>query len=204
MTRTGASGSRSLALVSVGSALLLSGALLLGRRACLEIKGVVAGVLIDRASDAYLRDGRPHPPWSWADTVPIGRIEIDRLGLSLPILSGASGTSMAFGIGHVDGTAPPNGRGNCALAGHRDRWMRFLADLSRGDRVRIRTASGAREYLVDRLEIVPRTETGVLEQDGDDRLTLITCYPFGGMTRSSKRYIVLCRAAPDVRLARSG
>lgn len=180
-------------LLATRAFLFLSGACLLARRGWLEAKGLVAEILIDQACDAYLLDGKSHPPWSWADTYPIGRLEVERLGVCLPVLSGASGTSMAFGVGHIDGTALPNHRGNCVLAGHRDRWMSFLAALERGDRIRMTTRNETREYCVDHLDVVPKTELGALDPGDEDRLTLVTCYPIGGLLRSADRYVVACR-----------
>ena len=74
-------------------------------------------------------------PWSWADMHPIARLTVPRLGIERPILSNASGSALAFGIGHIDGTAGPATAGNCVVAGHRDSWAAFLADLRVADAV---------------------------------------------------------------------
>jgi len=117
-------------LILLGSLLLIGvGGLLLGRHGYLAAKAVVADRLIDRAFLAHLADGRIHRPWGWADMHPIAVLEVGRLGVRRTVLRGASGESLAFGVGHVDGTAPPNAPGNCVLAGHRDRAFAFLADL---------------------------------------------------------------------------
>ena len=195
---------RKIALRAVGLALLVCGALLLGRGAYIEAKAAVADYRIARAFDAHLRDGGAHPPWSWADTHPIARLDVERLGVRRHVLAGASGTSLAFGVGHIDGTARPNGPGNCVLAGHRDRAFGFLRDLRPGDRIRLRTASGVLEYVVEDLDIVPATAISVADPTPDDRLTLVTCYPFDGLLRSPWRYVVTCRPAPLVSMARSG
>jgi len=194
---------RNLAFRAVGFVILGCGALLLGRGAYLEAKAAVATFRIARSFDAHLRDGGAHPPWSWADTHPIARLDVERLGVRRHVLAGASGTSLAFGIGHIDGTASPNGSGNCVLAGHRDRAFGFLRDLRPGDRIRLRTASGIREYVVEDLDVLSATTVSVLDPTPDDRLTLVTCYPFNGMLRSPWRYVVTCRPAPLRIVARS-
>jgi sortase A len=194
---------RGLAFRAVGFVLLGCGALLLGRGAYLEAKAAVATFRIARSFDAHLRDGEAHPPWSWADTHPIARLDVDRLGVRRHVLVGASGTSLAFGVGHVDGTALPNGRGNCVLAGHRDRAFGFLRDLRPGDRIRVRSASGVREYIVEDLDVLSAAALSVLDPTPDDRLTLVTCYPFDGLLRTAWRYVVTCRPAPRVSMARS-
>lgn len=178
-------------ILATGAVLLLgAGAVLVGRRGYLEAKGLLARHLIDRALTAHLQDGRPHRPWSWADTYPFAILELDRLDVRRTVLAGASGTSLAFGVGHIDGTAWPNSAGNCVLAGHRDRAFAFLEDVRPGDVVRLRTRGAVREYVVNRAGVVARTDATVLQATGDDRLTLVTCYPFDGLLRSPWRYVV--------------
>lgn len=183
--------------VLLASALLLLGAggVLLARRAGLEAKAILARHLIARAFAGHLRDGRPHRPWSWADTHPIALLTIERLDVRRIVLAGASGTSMAFGVGHIDGTSRPNGPGNCVLAGHRDRELAFLERLRRGDVLRLRTANALRDYIVDGIAVVPRADAWVLGRTVEDRLTLLTCYPFRGLSRSPWRYVVTAAAA---------
>ena len=182
-------------LLFAGAVLLLgAGGALLGHRGYLEAKAILAGRLIDRAFAAHLRDSKAHRPWTWADTYPIAILELERLGIRRSVLAGASGTSLAFGVGHIDGTAWPNAPGNCALAGHRDRTFAFLEQVRPGDVLRLRTAGSIREYVVDGAAVVARTDTGALQPAGDRRLTLVTCYPFNGLLRSPWRYVVTASA----------
>lgn len=184
-------------IAGIGLVLLGTGSALLAERGYLALKAVVARRLIDRAFEAHLRDGGPHPPWSWADMHPIARLEVERLGVRRVVLSGASGSSMAFGVGHVDGTALPGRPGNCVLAGHRDTRLAFLQELRPGDRVRVETREGMGRYAVDRIEVVHAGALGVLEPTAGRRLTLVTCYPFEGLLRSPWRYVVVCRPIRD-------
>jgi sortase A len=100
---------------------------------------------------------------------------------------------MAFGPGHIDGTAPPNGNGNSALAGHRDSWFAFLEHLRVDDEIRLETRTERRCYRVDELAVRAEWESEVLAAVAERRLTLITCYPFGGLGRGDRRYVVICR-----------
>jgi len=178
-------------LLLLGPILLLaSGGVLVGRHGYLAAKAVLAGRLIDRALADHLRDGGTHPPWSWADMHPIAVVEVGRLGIRRIVLRGASGESLAFGVGHVDGTALPNTPGHCVLAGHYDRAFSFLEELERGDILSVRTFDSVRDYVVDGIRVVPRTDTDLLDPTPEDRLTLVTCYPFGGLLRSPWRYVV--------------
>lgn len=175
---------------------LVGGGATLAHHGSIRAKGVLARHLIDRALEAHLRDGRAHRPWPWADVHPIARLEIDRLGVSASVLSGASGASLAFGVGHVDGTARPGRPGHCVLAGHRDRAFAFLRNLEAGDLLRLRTHAGTRHYVVDSAQVVRATETRILQPTPDTRLTLVTCYPFDGLLRSPWRYVVSSGSLP--------
>ena len=169
-----------------------AGVTLVGGRVYLEAKGALAAILIDRALTRHLEDGLPHPPWPWADTHPIARLEVPRLGISRSILSDASGSSLAFGLGHIGGTVAPGAPGNSGIAGHRDTRAAFLKDLRRGDLVRVRTHATVKTCTVSGSRIVPKQEISVLDPSPTTRLTLVTCYPFGGILRSPWRIVVEC------------
>ena len=189
-------------------AAVAAGALLVGRHLYLGAKGAAAAVLIDRAWWRTFDDGRPHRPWPWADFTPIARIEVRRLGIDRPVLSDATGRTMAFGLGHLVGSAPLGGRGLSAIGGHRDTWAAFLERLQRGDTIVLRTMDGVRRYrvtdttVVDRHAALPAANTERADPaDAPDRLVLVTCWPFDSVRRGPLRYIVTgiaeTPAAPD-------
>jgi len=180
-------------VVAVGAACLVLGSLTLGEQVWLGAKAVLADHLVDRAFVAHLRDGSVHRPWSWADTYPLARLEVTRLGVRRIVLAGASGSSLAFGPGHVDGTAAPNADGNCVLAGHRDGSFAFLERLLPGDVVSLRTRDATRLYEVVGAEVRSMWDAEVTADAGEVRLTLVTCYPFDGWRGSTQRYVVTCR-----------
>ncbi len=173
--------------------LLGSGCGLLARCAWVDVKAMLARRLIEHAFTAHLEDGGAHRPWSWADVHPIAALRVERLDQHRYVLTGASGTSLAFGVGHVDGTARPGEAGHCVLAGHRDTQFTFLRDLRLGDAIVLETHGATRRYVVESLGVVAETRTDVLDENGEDRLTLITCYPFDGLVGSRWRYVVGCR-----------
>ena len=178
------------AIVVAGFALLSTGGALLGQQAWLLVKAGVAERLIERAFVAHLEDGRVHLPWRWADTWPLARIEVPRLGVTRTVLAGASGSTLAFGPGHVDGTALPNRSGNSALAGHRDGWFAFLQELETRDRVVLTTHGEVRVYTVVETGVRSMWDVEVLEPSAGRQLTLITCYPFDGPPGGPWRYVV--------------
>jgi sortase A len=179
------------AALALGVAALLSGGALLGEQAWLGLKARVAERLIDRAFEASLADGEGRRPWSWADTYPLARLEVPRLGVRRTVLAGATGAVLAFGPGHVDGTAAPNAPGNCVLAGHRDSWFAFLEALRPGDLVRLRGFEGTRSWRVRELAVRSMWDTRIVEPTAETRLSLVTCWPFRGLTRSERRFVVL-------------
>ena len=172
--------------------LIASGLSLVGGQLYLKAKGVLADVLIDRAFARHLEDGTPHRPWPWADMHPIARLEVPRLGVSRTILSDASGSSLAFGLGHIGGTVAPGAPGNSGIAGHRDTRAAFLQDLRRGDLIRVRTHTAVKTCTVSGSRIVSKEKISVLDPSPITRLTLVTCYPFGGILRSPWRFVVDC------------
>lgn len=177
---------------------------LLGEQAWLEIKGRLADVLIRRALAAHLSDGTPHPPWGWADMHPIAMLHVPRLVVRRPVLTGASGESMAFGLGHIDGTPAPNASGNCVVAGHRDGACAFLEHVQIGDVVRLETPDRCRRYVVTDTAVVSMHDGRILEPTDEPQLTLVTCYPFGSLRPSALRFAVRCQAMDAVPPASGG
>src|SRR6202048_3617158 len=93
--------------------LALVGLVLFGQGAYIHAKALLAQVLLERAFAETIASGRATKPWSWADTWPVARIEVRRLGASAVMLAGSSGQALAFGPGPVE--PPPNaGEGGAA------------------------------------------------------------------------------------------
>jgi sortase A len=174
----------------IGAMLLVPGSFLLARAGWVAAKGALGELLIHRALAATLKDGRARRPWSWAGMHPVAELTVPRLGIERAVLSNASGPALAFGIGHVDGTAGPGASGNCVLAGHRDSWASFLEDLRVADEVVVTTSGRRVVYRVAATEVVRFDDARVLRDQGDDRLTLVTCWPFRGWLHSPWRYVV--------------
>ncbi len=175
----------------LGGILALSGLALLAGRFGIGAKAVLADLLIARALDAHLEDGRPHPPWSGADFHPIGRLEVPRLCVRRALLSSGSGTAMAFGVERMSGGAELGTGGTTLLVGHRDTRLAFLEELRIGDQVRLTTHEGDTRWRVRSGAVIHEGEASV-HRAGGERLILITCYPFGGLLRTPWRYAVEC------------
>ena len=120
----------------------------------------------------------------------LGRLQIERLGLSAIVGQGDSPSVLRHAIGHVPGTALPGEYGNIALAGHRDTLFCALRKTRGGDIISLETAQGEYQYEVQSTAIVAPTDMQVLQSSGGEELTLITCYPFYYIGPAPDRFIV--------------
>jgi LPXTG-site transpeptidase (sortase) family protein len=121
---------------------------------------------------------------------PLGKISIQRVGISSVILEGTDRDVLALSVGHVRGTALPGSDGNVALAAHRDTFFCGLEHIRIGDDIRLVSIQGERHYRVDTTRVVAPTDVSVLKETGEPTLTLITCYPFHYIGPAPKRFIV--------------
>lgn len=164
-----------------------------GEAAYIHTKAWLAQRLIASAWDQARSSGTAVKPWPWADTWPVARIQAPRQGETLMVLSGASGRTLAFGPGHVDGTPLPGEHGNSVVSGHRDTHFAFLRELRKGDALLVQAANGSTaRYVVAASEVVHRKDMRVLLDTGDDRITLVTCFPFDSpVPGGALRYVVV-------------
>jgi len=130
----------------------------------------------------------------------IGRMDVDRLGVSVVVLEGADEPVLARAAGHIAGTALPGEPGNAGIAGHRDTFFRPLKDIRRDDIIRVTTPAGEFRYRVVSTRIVDPDRVSVLDSDGSDSLTLVTCYPFYFIGSAPHRFIVRAEQMPDATL----
>jgi sortase A len=85
--------------------------------------------------------------------------------------------------------------GNAVISGHRDTHFAFLRELRSGDLLLVRSPTGGvGRYVVSGIEVVRSKDVRVLLDVGDDRLTLMTCYPFDSPVPGGPlRYVVVAR-----------
>ena len=95
-------------------------------------------------------------PWSWADTVPVGRLEFVRQRRSMIVLEGDAGRTLAFGPGLRTGSAMPGTPGNSVISAHRDTHFAVLRHVVVGDMVRVDADRGVLELRVDADELAAR------------------------------------------------
>lgn len=174
--------------------LLTTGTVFLSWSAYIPAKALVAQVLLEQAWQRALAGTPQAKPWAWADTWPIAKISVPRLGQSAIVLAGASGQAMAFGPGHMTATAAIGAPGTAVVAAHRDTHFRFIKHLQTGDAIHTTDRDGiTREFVVRSTAIVRAEQSGLNPQRAGATgasLALVTCYPFDAITRGPLRYVV--------------
>jgi sortase A len=123
----------------------------------------------------------------------IGRLTIPRLHLNTTVREGTGEDILTLAAGHMRGTALPGGKGNVAVAGHRDTLFSGLAGIRKNDVIEFETLQGRYEYQVDSTEVVTPEDVSVVKPGAHPELTLITCYPFDYIGPAPDRFIVKAR-----------
>ncbi|MHC4040499.1 class GN sortase [Bradyrhizobium sp. 23AC] len=171
--------------------LALIGLILFGDGAYIHAKAWLAQLLLERAFDKSLATGEVIKPWAWADTWPVARIEVKRIGASAIVLEGTSGQALAFGPGHISRTADAGERGVAVYAAHRDTHFRFLRNVAVGDVVEITRRDGKHfRYRADSSAVVRFDASGVDPSAQGAELVLATCWPFDAVTSGPERYVL--------------
>jgi sortase A len=169
----------------------LCGLWFIGQGSYIHAKAVVAQLLLERAWTETLEGQKEVKPWPWADTWPIARLRAPSYGISHIVLAGASGSSLAFGPGHLFNSANPGEKGNVIISGHRDTHFSFLEKIKKGDHFELQSKSKISAYQVIDVQIIDKTKIDKIPVDSKNKLILITCYPFDAIQAGGPlRYLV--------------
>ena len=173
-------------------ALPLLACLLLADGLWIQAKAWLAQVLIADAWSRTLDEGGASRPWPWADTWPVGRIEMPSQGADLYVLDGAHGSALAFGPGRLHGTRDPGLPGLSIIGGHRDTHLAFLRHVAANDRLWVTTREGLRRpYRITDLRVMDSQQEPLLADARRDQILLVTCYPFDALQPGGPlRYVV--------------
>ena len=116
----------------------------------------------------------------------MGYIEIENIGVNLPVYHGTEENVLQVGIGHLEGTSFPTGTSSThvVLSGHRGLpSAKLFTDLDQmivGDTFLLHILDQTFAYQVDQINIVLPEETQDLAiVDGKEYVTLVTCTPYG-------------------------
>lgn len=177
----------------------LAGVILFGQGAWIHAKAMLAQVLLERAFSETVATGRDTKPWPWADTWPVARIAVPRIGAKAIVLNGSSGQALAFGPGHVEHTPDAGERGVAVYAAHRDTHFRFLKDVKIGDEIDVTRRDGQLfRYRVTHTSVVRDDAPGIDPLADGRRIILSTCWPLDAVTPGPLRYLVHAEMAQDV------
>jgi sortase A len=119
----------------------------------------------------------PPPP---ADGEAVARLQIPAIGVDKIVVSGVEISDLKRGPGHYPDSPLPGQPGNAAIAGHRTTYgapFNRIDELEEGDEILVTTLQGSFRYEVRTQLIVSPDQVEVLDDFGDDRLTLTACHP---------------------------
>jgi sortase A len=184
-------GMRGLAPLAAALILALAAFAFIGQGAAIHAKAFVAQILLDRAFARSLEENAPVKPWSWADTWPVAKVEVERIGLEAIVLKGGSGQALAFGPGHLEGTAIPGEEGTAVIAAHRDTHFAGLAGMRLGDEIRLTRSDGVTVWFrVAEMSVAPWDASGIDPHAEGRWLVLSSCWPFGATQPGPLRFLV--------------
>ncbi len=116
----------------------------------------------------------------------MGSIEIPKIDVNLPIYHGTGEDQLAMGVGHLYGTSLPVGgtSTHTVITGHRGlvKSLIFtrLDEMVDGDFIYLKIMGETLAYEVDDISVIlPDDESKLRIVDGEDRITLMTCTPYG-------------------------
>jgi len=127
----------------------------------------------------------------------VARLVIPKIGVDKIVVEGVGRRDLQKGPGHYPGTPLPGQPGNAAIAGHRTTFgapFQDVDELVPGDEILVTTRQGSFRYEVFSTEIVLPSQVEVVEDQGDDRLTLTSCHP---EYSARERIIVSARLVDD-------
>lgn len=111
-----------------------------------------------------------------------GILRIPGIDMEMLIFEGATADSLEKGAGMIEPKKEFD-KDNVGLAGHRSvtygRRFNRLGEIKRSDIMEVWTSKAIYEYEVTEILTVDRSETGVLADEKEPLLTLVTCTPVG-------------------------
>jgi sortase A len=112
-----------------------------------------------------------------AKGAPVAIVQSKAIGLDQVIVEGSRSTQLRLGPGHVVGSSLPGQPGNAVIAGRRTLYGGPFGDigsLHEGERIRVTTGQGIFHYTVTGIQHLSATDGSLVQDHGDNRLTLFT------------------------------
>lgn len=123
----------------------------------------------------------------------VGILHIPKLESDLPIVEGTDEDELARGVGHYKGTAYPTEGEQIVLSGHRDTVFRRMGELELGDLFVVQLPYGDFSYEIVDTKIVDADDRTIIKPQGEEVLTVTTCYPFDFVGYAPDRYILTAK-----------
>lgn len=132
-----------------------------------------------------------------AEGDPVATISIPAINVTRTVVEGVPLSQLKRGPGHYPETPLPGQRGNVAIAGHRTTYgqpFHNVDKLENGDQILFETIQGEFVYEVTEIFVVQPDQVEILEDFGDNRVTLIACEP---KYSAAKRIIIVGELAGE-------
>lgn len=144
------------------------------------------GAIVDNMDTSILSEESYESLLDVSDTGVMGSIEIPKIDVDLPIYHGTSDDVLDIGVGHLEGSSLPVGGENtkAILTGHRglpgSTLFTRLDEMVEGDLFFLNVMGETLAYKVtDIVTILPEDVSSLEIEAGTDKVSLITCTPYG-------------------------
>lgn len=109
----------------------------------------------------------------------IGILEIDSVGINAIITEGVTQKQLRYSLGHFPESPLLEDGGNFCICGHSsviyDMLLNNLHNVKIGDIIKVTTNESTFRFRVSEMEVIEATDTYVIANTNDDRITIITC-----------------------------
>ena len=161
---------------------MLIGLCILSQSLWIYTKAWTGQTLIEAAWERSVRDQTHHKPWPWADTYPVGKLNVPSLDIELYLLQGDTGQALAFAPGmtvyETELTNEQHIASTYLLQAHRDTHFDFLPKLKRGEQLSLEMLGEKKHFYVHQHKIFETPEFSTPSDIEHDLLLLSSCYPF--------------------------
>ena len=127
---------------------------------------------------------------------PIGKLSIERIGLSTILVEGTDyWSSLSKGPGHYGATEWPGEGKTVGIAGHRTTFsapFRHIDDLQKGDQITLKLPYGTFVYVVTHHRIVKSDDWSIVKDVGYEQLVISACHP---LYSASHRWVAFAKLA---------
>ncbi|TVQ38889.1 MAG: sortase [Wenzhouxiangella sp.] len=158
-----------------------------GQGVSVQLKAWLGQHLLERAWVQTSQSDHPVLPWPGAISHPVARLRVPELAIDQLVLDGADTPVLAWGPGMEIG---PNG--HRLIAAHRDTHFRFLQHLALDQVLELEGRDGSiRLWQVVERRIVDSRRYRMDMNLAEERLTLVTCYPFNATAAGGPLRLVI-------------